>query len=657
MQQKNRALMLIAGCLLAVSPASFGQITPNVRLSTPVKPQQQVRGNVADTNPSRLATLKIPAKNVWSIMADQFSMLRFAQVESDPDCKSNDCRTWKYTSQEMNHTTMADNAKSWAKKVAWKRFPAGTVYGRWEIAILPFPPGDDPNFTGIVHSGLVETKGIDSVYFDLTYSDKANMTAPSVGTTITVKPGTLGAVRSVPAAQPSQRPAKADEQPMLLAKLDKSVLSQFATNTKGERTFYIRILPLDANKNVLGKISNDITLNERFYDFKPAPQLQYLTNDYTITAVKYVQVQQPEPNFANCAIVTGYNEQPKDPGQSNPYIKNLSHDPAFVSSFKASIPIGTTLCPSPPKDKAWYEKAFDGVTGFIAKTIDGAANFYNETKNYLKNKFKEFNCSANGTITVINPVSKLQQVAGPEVCEALSGAAFDYGMAVVGLPPSLPNTSDFAQMAKGQIVELACDKIESETGVPIPDEVREKLTKEFHDNMVAQSNNGTVSTGFMQVKPHPKGQFRPAYLEIEVTRTGNTAKQKGLVSFSVSDVTTRSISAWSPVQKEKLPVDLKGNLFVETYTSVPFLENVGDKTTIYLVLKPQESYVHTDKKTGGTGSVQKWPPLGEWHTPPTPTYQGLTYTPGFQVLGSGSLTKFGLGLKVAEGVTLSFNNQ
>jgi hypothetical protein len=643
MQQKKWFSLCTTGGLLAVALGCLGQPVPRVRPLAPPKPSpQQVRANAPDTANLPLGNFRgLATKNVWAILADQYSMLRYANYEADADCKGPHCGVWKYTSHAVNGMTNNTAPRNWSKKVAWKRFPAGTVYGRWEIAIQPFPPGNDPNFTGLVRSGLVPTNGIDSVYFDLAYTDDTQMAKPTSGP-LSVRPGHIGTVKPVAVTQPGQRPSQTGNQAPITSALDKSLLSKFASTIKGERTFYIRIVPLDANKNPLGKISNDITLKENFYEWKPAPQQHYLNSDYTITAVKYVPVHQPDPNFANCAIVTGYNGQPTDP---------------FAKSFIAAFPVGTVLCPQPPKDKAWYEKAFDGVTGFVQKTIDGAANFYNETKGYLKKKFKEFNCNANGTINVVNPVTKLQEVAGPEVCEAISGAAFDYGMTAVGLPPSLPNTDDLALMAEGQIVEVACDKIEKETGLPVPDDVRAKLQKEFHDNVVAQSNKGTVNAGFLQVKPHPQGQFRPAYLEIEVTRTGNTASEKGLVGFSVSDVTTRSIDAWSPVKKQNLPVDLKGNLFVDAYTSVPFLEKLGDKTTVYIVLKPQESYVHTDKKTGGIGSVQNSPPLGEFHTPPTPTYQGLTYSPGFQLLCNGSVTQFSLGLKMASGVNTAFPNK
>ena len=178
----------------------------------------------------------------------------------------------------------------------------------------------------------------------------------------------------------------------------------------------------------------------------------------------------------------------------------------FEENFQAAFPIGTVLCPEPPKEKAWYEKAFNGTTGFITKTFDGAANFYNDSKNYLKEKFKEYNCHADGTITVINPVSKLQELAGPDVCETLSGAAFDYGMAAVGIPPSLPTTDDLTKMAEGQIVDLACDKIELETGVPLPDEARQSIQKGFHDQIQSASNKGIVNAGIFNTKPDPKGQ-------------------------------------------------------------------------------------------------------------------------------------------------------
>ena len=60
------------------------------------------------------------------------------------------------------------------RNLMWRKIPSQAVYGRWEISLLPFPPGYDPSFSGIIRSGLIETHGSDSVYFILNYLDNAN---------------------------------------------------------------------------------------------------------------------------------------------------------------------------------------------------------------------------------------------------------------------------------------------------------------------------------------------------------------------------------------------------------------------------------------------------------------------------------------------------
>jgi hypothetical protein len=639
---------------------SFAQTPPVKRINTQSGP---VINNKVKTDTTPPKKFRLPVNVVADILADNFSLLQFANLlQSDPDCKGPGCMYWEFAKSKMHDIGKESISKNWKEMVMWRRIPAGTVYGRWEISTLPFPPGVDPGFSGIISQGIIETKGADSVYFQLNYTDASNMQSRRQEN---VEIKNAAAVRiTKPTAVNAQngrggtRPGKTN------FVFDKSVLAKFQLNDHGERKFYIRIVPLNANKNALQKISNDIAVQESFSEWKPPPPQEYLANDYAITAIKYVPVHQPEYQFANCTVIASYNNPPKPNDQNlNPWalkdndIFGLSKE-NFDANFQKAFPVGTVLCPQPPKEKAWYEKAFDGVTGFLKKSVDGAAGFYNNTKQYLKEKFKEYNCKADGSIAVINPTTKLQEAAGAEVCEALSGAAFDYGMAVVGLPPSLPNTADLTKMAEGQIVDLACDKLEAETGLPVPDEAREAIRKQFHDNLEKETGKGYIGYGAFNVKPDPRGQFQTAYLIVEVTRVAKVCSKKDIVSFNVSDETTRLLSSWNIKENKTENRNIKCNMFEATSSAVPYLENVGDKTTVYIVLKPQESYTQIDKNTHVITGVSRSPQLGEWYTPPTPTYEGYTHTSGFQALSNGgSTTTFSLALKKADGVLPVYLNK
>jgi hypothetical protein len=212
-------------------------------------------------------------------------------------------------------------------------------------------------------------------------------------------------------------------------------------------------------------------------------------------------------------------------------------------------------------------------------------------------------------------------------------------------------------MAEGQIVDLACDKLEKETGVPVPEFVKDEIKEQFHKEVKAASDNRMVDCGFLKVKPHPNGFFKTAYLEIEVTRTENNYKNKAIASIPIEDFCNRSdiyCESCYPAGNK----NLRFNLFERTYTEVPFLPKIGDKTTLIVVLKPQESWIHDNPKTGKIERVGKNYPINTWNTPVEPTYEGAAHSPGFNTLCNKSSITFDFGgFKLGEGVKTTFNHQ
>lgn len=577
--------------------------------------------------------LKISSKVVSNTLSSYYSLLNFADQRSK-NFESHDPSNlyWELTKWQSNEISDQPGSKNWSKKLLWRKIPETAAYGKWEISLLPFPPDDDAKFTGVIRSGIIETTGTDSLFFTLNYADVEdrkliiNRDANNKARKIKLKD-----TSSVPTNQQRQPQGKSIYQDI---KMDRSFLSNFLFNTNEPRKFYIRIVPLDQKKMPLRKISNDIVMQEERNKAWKQPPLA-LNNDYVITGIKYVPVQFPNINYQNCAIVTGYNEAEIPP--------NLSQ------LFKDNYPIGAMICPTPAKDKAWYEKVFNSPAGFVKTTIDGAANFYNETKNYFKGKFKDLACSTvQGTSETIS-----------DACDALMGAAFDYGMVAVGIPPTLPTSEDLTKMAEGQIVDLACDKIESETGIPVPEVAREQIRNQAHDYLIQQSSKGTINSGgYVNFKAHPLGQFQTAYLQLEITRVSKNSSVTGIVNFEVSDYTSRTIKVYDVVKKKSDPLNVNCNLFEQTYGYVPYLENVGDKTTVYIILKPQDSYVHYDEGHPNKIKSIKPFPLTAQDYPLNPTYEGNANTSGFQTLvGEGSITKFKLGLKKTGVVNLVFTNE
>ena len=263
------------------------------------------------------------------------------------------------------------------------------------------------------------------------------------------------------------------------------------------------------------------------------------------------------------------------------------------------------------------------MTGFAISLVNGAAEFYNSSKNYVKGEIASSVCS-------VAPSGVQSE------CEFAAGAAFDGAMIAAGIPPSLPNTDDLIQMAEGQIVDLACDQIEQE--------------------LKNSASKGTVNCGFLNVKPHPESQFRTAYLVIEVTKVSNRFPDTKNIVFSIENQSERKDIYCENCSPGFSSNTLKFNQFEEAFVRVPNLENVGDKTKILVVLKPQESWVDRDPKTNKIRSIGKPLPYNEFVTPVSPTYEGATHSEGFYTLNTKSQLTFKISnLKIADGVNTVFN--
>lgn len=640
----------------------YGQERVN-RISNSTLQRVITKQNNLSANPSMLSLDKLGSLKQLS---EHYSSLHFIGAQA---IQQGEFQTEGSMPGTLDSNTIKPGkpeSKNWTKQLIWTHIPKHAVSGRYEISLTPFPPQYDPGFSGTLHWGIIPTHGVDSLNFNITYTDKAN---GQVVTRIKPVSSTTNASRYQKVEDPSNTTGS---QPIAVTKIPPNLFRKKNNSSENNdtkinipsglnlnlnmdkcRTFYIRIIPFDASGNALPVISNEITLREVIHQESSSGHFQQkapsIADDYTITSFKYIPVRPAQSNYFGCGIVTGYLTDMNNP---------------LMQSLATQYPIGSLMCPKPPTDNdAWYEKAFNSTAGFIIKSIDGAADVYNDTKNYIKKKFIELNCNANLVTTVVNPVSKLQEAAGPDVCDAIAGAAFDYGMIAVGLPPSLPSSDDLKLMAEGQIIDLACDQLESETGLPVPDAAREKLRQEFHDQVSSAANQGSVNGGFVKVKPHPLGQFQTAYLEMEITRTGHSFNGKQIATFDVSAMSSGIMSVDNKANGTTSKIPLNGRLFETAWAQVPYLDHVGDKIKIYLALKPQASFVNIVYGSSpefiaksATLSTQCCGNVEPFYPPAT--YEGYATTWGFTTLSSsGFTTQFLTGLKTAPGVQLNFPNK
>jgi len=187
---------------------------------------------------------------------------------------------------------------------------------------------------------------------------------------------------------------------------------------------------------------------------KALEELQAKARVYEVKILAHKLVVFPDPNFWGCVNVL-----------KNPYYGKALHP---LQAYKP----GNKYCP--PKDPKYQEKStWDwvvlGAGGYLI-AYDGLAHFWNGAKNYVASKFKE--------VVPCEWLGKKLESDCESAAAYVASNAISVGLAVVGVPPTLPDLAALEDMTKGKIsdasVDYTCDLIEGNGGVCTP-ELRAKL--------------------------------------------------------------------------------------------------------------------------------------------------------------------------------------
>jgi len=521
---------------------------------------------------------------------DSYIQPNLKWVESYPGDVDNKNTPWitSYYSGEIKYVIGKTETPQWQADFLWHHIPANAAAARFEISTLPFPYTVENDFSGIIETRTINKTKADSVKFNISFKQ-------------TIKEVQYSRSREKTFTRDSKNPA---------IQINNAGTMLDALKTYG--TYYVRLLVLDGRGSVISKAVNSIRIVPEYINFPPPPiptSEDSLQSDYEITAINYIKPHYPEAAFANCIVVTGHPEIKEEQKQKDIFgpAGNLWKKEE-VNQFKNSFPVGTIICPSPPKEKSWYEKAFNSVVGAAEIAVNGASKIYSETKDYLKSKFSEYMCnydpvtSANKKLLEQTGLSKKQI---DNACNVSTGVAFEIAMSYAGMPPSIPNFDEMCKLAEGQIVELLIQKAAEQTGMPC-DEICVALIMEGFDKLVEESaKKNTQNGGFFNYKPDPRGQYRLPYVEIEVTRKRQSQKGKKIItnlSFTPSVEKT-----FSSTDKKTTPYTATVNskdLYEYIQLPVPYLDKVGDKIKLVAVLTPKFAFFITDCITGKITGVQ-----------------------------------------------------
>ncbi|MHB1452753.1 MAG: hypothetical protein ACYCYM_02200 [Saccharofermentanales bacterium] len=199
--------------------------------------------------------------------------------------------------------------------------------------------------------------------------------------------------------------------------------------------------------------------------------------------------------------------------------------PGFGSDdLYAPFKVGTKLDFTPHyEEKSWWEEAveaisdfFSDLTGFLADIV----NWVSETYADLKSGIIKF---------VAEKLTYLTPSLRGLVEDALTGLV-DYGLASIGIPPSLPNFDELADMGVDYLATMALET----AGVPAADYAKEGLT-DIAGGLSSGLSSSTQSASpnpfnWKFIKPDPDALFRPAYLLIELRNDTGVESAPGYIN-------------------------------------------------------------------------------------------------------------------------------
>lgn len=530
-------------------------------------------------------------------------------LTSDPDVKP-PVWTTQYTDDEIIYDSDLKNPPHWEYDFLWTNIPENATEAGFEISTQPFPPGNT-SFNGVQEKRVIKKLAVrtvgkqnsDSVRFHIQYQERkqALKVNPRLFGSNPSKPGNnpannnisnqdRSAVKQVNAVGALKPPATAGEQ------IKNAGPAPLLTDQARYGYYYVRLTALDADGKQIGQFGNSIKIIPRFYDFsEPIPTSEdSLRSDYEVTAINYIQMHEPEPQFESCLVITGYS------------------DPELM---KIGLPVGSVMCPSPPEEPSFYEKATGFVTdavGFVFEVstviINGASTIYNETKEYLKNKFGDLLCNYNPAVSGLKQTG-IDKTVVDSSCREVAGATFDAAMTYAGMPPSIPNFDEMCKIAKGQVVELMVQKAIEESGMPC-DETCKQLIMQAYDKTVSESAaKNVVSQNGISYKPDPRGQYYRPYVEIEITRKRQSQKGAPIITclYFTPKVEKFFKDKYDSQNKKAYSVNIKTDkLYQRVELPIPYLKNIGDKIKLVVVLTPKRSYFSYSCPNGAIDGIENY---------------------------------------------------
>ncbi len=235
----------------------------------------------------------------------------------------------------------------------------------------------------------------------------------------------------------------------------------------------------------------------------------------------------------------------------------------FGSATKPYAPfsIGTKLDFTPhPEDKSWWEKVTDAISEFFSDVV----GFVGDLTNWVASTY---NSLKTGLIAfVAQNLPLIPDSLRDELQTVLQGLV-DYGLASIGIPPTLPNFDQLTSMGTDYLATMAMEA----AGIPPIDYLKDGLSdlgSGLAANATSSANVGGPNPfSWNFIKSDPDYLYRPAYMLITLHNPYDVATPAGYISGSNQFIIDTS-KVYLSGHEEDLYATFSGNVYYSTFKTV-----------------------------------------------------------------------------------------
>jgi hypothetical protein len=225
----------------------------------------------------------------------------------------------------------------------------------------------------------------------------------------------------------------------------------------------------------------------------------------------------------------------------------------------APYTVGTKLDFTPkPDDDSWWDEVKDAISDFFGDFVD----FLAKITNWVSSTYA--NIKTGLVKLVADHLPLVPDQWRDELADALE-AMVDYGLASIGIPPTLPNFDELTSLGADYLATVALET----AGVPANDLVKDglvDLSKGIVDNVGSASNSSTPNPmNWNFIKLDPDYLYRPAYVLITLHNPYNKPTPVGTLSGYNEYIINSSSKSFT---EEQLYARFGGNVYYSTFKVV-----------------------------------------------------------------------------------------